>query len=64
MKLEKEGPYRSNWPNYSPLKGTDGVFHCHFKKGTPTYVACWKIKDKTIEVMEVVYVGTHEKAPY
>ena len=62
--IEQSGPYRSNWPNYGPLKGSKDTFHCHIKKGKPTYVACWNIKDKTIKLTEVFYVGTHEKAPY
>ena len=27
-------------------------------------MAVWEIKDKTIKLMEVTYVGTHEKATY
>ena len=39
--MEVSGPLRSNWPNFSPLKGQEGQrFHCHIKKGRPTYVAC------------------------
>ncbi len=55
------GPVRGNWPNYSKL--ADGRHHCHLKKGKPTYVAVWTA-EKKILVVEVVYVGTHEKAPY
>ena len=62
--IELYGPYRSNWPNYSKLVGTKEVFHCHIKKGQPTYVAVWVIVDKKIKVTEVKYVGSHEKAPY
>ena len=64
--LEKElkfsGPTRGNWSNFSKL-GHKG-YHCHIKKGRPTYVACWTVQDKKNKVMEVYYVGTHEKAPY
>ena len=54
------GPEAPSWPNYSKLgKG----YHCHLKKGRPTYVACW-MADKTVKKIEVYYAGTHEKAPY
>ena len=43
IEITKEGPYRINWPNYGPLSVG---FHCHLKKGKPTYVACWRIVDK------------------
>ncbi|MEA3429487.1 MAG: helix-turn-helix transcriptional regulator [Thermodesulfobacteriota bacterium] len=33
------------------------------KKGRPTYVAVWEVVDKKIRLVEVSYVGTHEKAP-
>lgn len=62
IEMRKEGPYRNNWSNYGPL-GED-EFHCHLKKGKPTYVACWKIIDKESQLIEVYYVGTHEGAPY
>jgi mRNA-degrading endonuclease RelE of RelBE toxin-antitoxin system len=60
--LEAAGPFRHNWPNYSKLGAN--VYHCHIKKGRPTYVAVWTINDRTIKILEVLYVGTHEKAPY
>lgn len=60
--LQLEGPYRVNWPNYTKMPGED--YHCHLKKGCPTYVACWKITDKKTKKIEVYYAGTHEKAPY
>jgi len=59
--IEIWGPVRGNWPNYSKL--ADGRHHCHLKKGNPTYVAVWN-EDKDTITVEVVYVGTHEKAPY
>ena len=55
------GPVRGNWPNYSKLG--DDRHHCHLKKGKPTYVAVWTADKQTV-TMEIVYVGTHEKAPY
>ncbi len=60
--MESYGPIRGNWPNYSPLKGNR--HHCHIKKGRPTYVAVWEIINKEIRIIEVIYAGTHEKAPY
>ena len=56
------GPVRGTWINYSKLNSA--THHCHLKTGQPTYVAVWKVTDKTIKLVEVQYVGTHEKAPY
>ncbi len=56
------GPYRANWPNYTKMSDVD--YHCHIKKGRPTYVVCWKITNKKERKLEVYYAGTHEKAPY
>ena len=53
------------WPNYGILKGKKGdLRHCHLIKGKPTYVCCWEVIDKHNRIIEVNYVGTHEKAPY
>lgn len=65
--MEQFGPIRKNWPNFSGLEGKGlpkNAYHCHIKKGTPTYVACWSVEDKKIKIIEVFYVGTHENAPY
>jgi mRNA-degrading endonuclease RelE of RelBE toxin-antitoxin system len=56
------GPVRGNWQNYSSLP--DNRHHCHLKHGHPTYVAVWEVTDKDIKITEVIYAGTHEKAPY
>ena len=61
--LKHFGPFRHDWPNYTKMNGDDN-YHCHLKKGRPTYVACWRIKDKKNKIIEVYYAGTHEKAPY
>lgn len=61
--MEISGPYRVNWPHYSPLKGSKNEYHCHLNSGRPTYVSCWRV-DKKVKSIEVYYVGTHEKAPY
>ena len=60
--IEAGGPVRGDWPNYGKL--AEGKHHCHLKKGQPTYVAVWEVRDKKIKLVEVPYVGTHEKAPY
>lgn len=59
--LEKLGPHRHTWPNFSKLKSE--IYHCHIEKGRPTYVSCWRV-DKKQKLIEVYYAGTHEKAPY
>jgi mRNA-degrading endonuclease RelE of RelBE toxin-antitoxin system len=56
------GPVRGNWPNYSKLRGER--HHCHLTKGKPTYVAVWEVKEKRVKLVEVIYVGTHERARY
>ena len=60
--MEEYGPVRGDWPNYGKLKPKQ--HHCHLKKGRPTYVAVWEERDREIRLIEVTYVGTHEKAPY
>ena len=60
--IESYGPYRNNWQNYGPLG--ENRYHCHLKKGRPTYVAVWEIIDKKVRLVEVSYVGTHEGVPY
>lgn len=60
--IELHGPVRGNWPNYSRLGSSR--HHCHLRKGRPTYVVVWQVKNPTSRLVEVVYVGTHEKAPY
>jgi mRNA-degrading endonuclease YafQ of YafQ-DinJ toxin-antitoxin module len=63
--LELNGPAIDR-PNYRKLKnqgkGID-LRHCHLKKGRPTWVACWEVESENL-IIEVYYVGTHEKAPY
>jgi hypothetical protein len=59
--IEDSGPVRGDWPNYSKLG--DNRHHCHLIKGRPTYVAVW-VEDRRTVSVEIVYAGTHEKAPY
>ena len=62
LEIMTSGPVRGNWKNYSIL--SNGDHHCHLKKGQPTYVAVWQVTEKIIKLVEIKYVGTHEKAPY
>lgn len=56
--LRIKGPYRSDWPNYSPLEGNR--YHCHLGY---SWAACWTY-DKGILTIEVTYAGSREDAPY
>lgn len=62
LEIQNAGPIRGNWKNYGKLSVSR--HHCHLKAGHPTYVACWEVIGKEIKIVEVYYVGTHEKAPY
>ncbi len=62
MEVRLKGPERRNWSNYGKLSKDN--YHCHLKKGRPTYVVCWKVIDEKKRQIEVYYVGTHEGAPY
>ena len=54
------------WRHYGKLRlsGQTDCRHCHLNAGKTTYVCCWEVVDKVIKIMEMYYVGTHEKAPY
>jgi hypothetical protein len=56
--LQKKGPFRNEWPNYSKL--SDKKYHCHFSE---KWVACWQWEKKSI-VIEVYYAGSRENATY
>ena len=58
----RDGPVRGDWPNYG--KPGPRRHHCHIRKGRPTYVAVWEVSVDQVQLVEVTYVGTHEKAPY
>jgi mRNA-degrading endonuclease RelE of RelBE toxin-antitoxin system len=62
LELESSGAVRGTWLNYGKL--TETRHHCHLKAGKPTYVAVWEERKNEIRLIEVIYVGTHEKAPY
>ena len=56
--LEKKGPVRTEWPNYSRLG--ENEYHCHLSH---KWVACWRNEKKSI-IIEVYYAGSRENAPY
>lgn len=60
--INRGGPVRGDWPNYGKLGPK--LHHCHIKKGKPTYIAVWEVIGEEMRLVEVTYVGTHEKAPY
>jgi hypothetical protein len=62
--LEYSGPIKSNWPHYGKISGWKDCYRCHLQRGRPTYVAVWKVLSQTEKIIEVTYVGTHEKARY
>lgn len=65
--LQENGPAPGiGWPHYGKLRGkkTEDKRHCHLTRGKPTYVCCWAIINKKTKLIEVYYVGTHERAPY
>jgi hypothetical protein len=64
LEIQKLGPTRAAWPNFGKIKGGRDCYHCHLKKGKPTYVVVWKVTDKRNRQAEVRYVGTHENADY
>jgi hypothetical protein len=62
--LEYSGPEKRNWPRYGKISGWKDCHHCHLQKGRPTYVAVWRVVSKEEKRIEVIYLGTHEKAHY
>ena len=64
LDIQASGPIRPNWHHYGKLRGLSGFHHCHLNKGKPRYVAVWKEAGNGIQLVEIRYAGTHEKAPY
>jgi len=64
QEIRQMGPIRANRLNYGKIRGVEDCYHCHLKKGNPTYIAVWKVVDKESKTVEVKYAGTHEKADY
>lgn len=62
--LQLNGPVTRTWPNFGKLQGQGDCYHCHLKKGRPTYVAVWQVVAQDVKLIEVKYVGTHEGADY
>ncbi|PIQ42693.1 MAG: cytotoxic translational repressor of toxin-antitoxin stability system [Gammaproteobacteria bacterium CG11_big_fil_rev_8_21_14_0_20_46_22] len=64
--LELDGPNAGKqWKNFGKLRNCSAeIYHCHLSKGRPRYVCCWELKNKALKLLEILYVGTHEKAPY
>ena len=60
--ISLSGPVQPNWPHYGKLR--ENCHHCHLQRGRPTYVAVWRVLSKEGKVIEVTYVGSHEKAHY
>ena len=60
--LGLSGPVQKDWPHDGKLR--QDCYHCHLKRGRPTYVAIWRVLSKKDRLMEVTYVGSHEKARY
>ena len=58
FEMAEAGPYRANWPNYSPIG--DNRYHCHLGF---SWVACWTYSKETVTI-EVYYAGSRESAPY
>ncbi len=56
--LERKGPIRSEWQNFSKLSKNE--YHCHLSY---SWVDCWRAEEKYLEI-EVYYAGSREKAPY
>ncbi len=62
--LKIAGSIRNQWPKFGKIKGAKDCYHCHLIRGKPTYVSVWRVIDKIEKIIEVTYVGTHEKAEY
>lgn len=65
--LEANGPEAKNWHHFGKFvtpKNKPAMYHCHLNKGKNRYVAVWRVRDFTITIMEMHYVGTHENADY
>ena len=57
--MQLRGPVLPNWDNYSKL-GAD-KYHCHLSYG---WVACWRVENKQVKLIEIFYAGSRENAPY
>lgn len=56
--LQRKGPIRTEWRNFSKL--SVNKYHCHLSY---SWVVCWSVLNEIMEI-EVYYAGSREKAPY
>lgn len=57
--LQLRGATLPDWHNYSKLSPT--TYHCHL---TYKWVACWRVEDGELKLIEIYYAGSREDAPY
>ena len=57
--IQLNGPVQASWKNYSKLE--KDTYHCHLSY---KWVACWRMEDNKLKVIEVYYAGSRENAPY
>lgn len=62
--LQRSGPVLPLWPGFGKITGQPDCYHCHLKKGRPTYVVVWKSFDQAVRLVVIRYLGTHEGAHY
>jgi hypothetical protein len=61
--LKADGPTGpKEWKNYGKLKGRDSKYHCHLSNNHQ-WVACWRAEKGEV-IVEILYVGSHQGAPY
>ena len=64
LDIERKGPEQKSWRNYGLIVGAKDVHHCHLNSGRPRYVAVWKVLDREICVIEIMYAGPHGSVDY
>jgi mRNA-degrading endonuclease RelE of RelBE toxin-antitoxin system len=57
--LQLFGPVQPSWKNFSKLGKHE--YHCHLSY---KWVACWRVNDGELELIEIYYAGSRENAPY
>lgn len=57
--MQLRGAVLTDWSNYSKLSPT--TYHCHLSY---KWVACWRIEDGELKIIEIYYAGSREDAPY
>jgi len=61
--LEQHGPILPHWP-LRKAAGRADWYHGHLKRGRPSYVAVWQVPSGTVQVIHILYAGTHEGVNY